>query len=234
MPKSRMYVILPNPFGVEPGTYEAVYDESLRQTFRAAPQLCQRVASPGVTVPRSRRQTLQKAAALQGRCWYCARVMNPLTIGAPDSIEMEHQIPRSSRHPAAERLENMVAACRACNNVAFPGKGELDVEGFRARLADHREVGRVVFFGEVLRWLRSHASALSLELPLSAAQAEQVLAWYRRSSGLELHTWGEAEADYAQALCIPVPADGLLFPLGVSARYWTGASQGQQPLARSA
>lgn len=222
---SRMYVILPNPFGIEPGTYEAEYDEHLREIFRSAPHLCRRATASGSSVSRFRRQTLKKAAALQFRCWYCAQVMNPLTIGAPDSIEIEHQIPRSSGHPAAERLENTVAACRTCNNGAYPGKGEHDIEGFRTRLTDYHDVERVVFLGEALRWLRGHAGALSLAFPMTAEEADRVLAWYRRDPTLKLHTWDDGESDYVQAFQMPIPSDGLGFPLGVSGQYWDTTSQ---------
>ncbi|UQN08805.1 HNH endonuclease (plasmid) [Deinococcus sp. QL22] len=164
--------------------------------------------------------------------------MNPLTIGAPESVEIEHQIPRSSGRSEVERLENMVAACRRCNNGAYPGKGEQDVEGFRMILADYHEAGRVVFFGEVLRWVRDHAAQLHLNLPLTAHDAQRALGWYREGSCVKLHSWND-DADYLQGLCLALPADGFLFPLGVPAQYWkptqrTSTEANALPRARSA
>lgn len=166
------------------------------------------------------RHLLRKAALLHHRCWYCARPLSPTSVGDDDSTELEHQVPQSTRWPHCNRDENLVAACRKCNNGNFPGKGERDVQAFRELLQRHFDVRRVVFYGEVLRWLRAVASDLDLPAPLTEAHVRQVLGWYARSEGLKLHTWREDRSiqDYASALLLPIPQDVPPYALGAPHR----------------
>lgn len=101
----------------------------------------------------------RKARAQRGRCWYCGRVLNLTTVGQDDSAELEHQTPRHRRLPVCSLDRNKVTSCRDCNNPAGDGKGNRDLEEYRAHLLARRFPERVhlFFFGEWLAVLDSGA-----------------------------------------------------------------------------
>ncbi|WP_412030536.1 HNH endonuclease [Deinococcus yunweiensis] len=223
MSEARYYAVLPNPFGIEPGVYLAVYDQALRRRFSRQPRLCRRVASPqvGLNLLGDRdflalHVTQTKCEAMHGRCWYCGRPMNVSTIGQPDSAEVEHQVPRSSGWVHVNRSENVVMACRRCNNGAFPGKGHLNVNGFRKRLEAFRQLSGLMFYGEVLRNWRDVAM-VGVPHARTEDEAEGFLI-NLHGEGRHFHTWTRTYADYLTGLQLPIPLDAPPFALGAPER----------------
>ncbi|MGX9688512.1 HNH endonuclease [Deinococcus wulumuqiensis] len=223
----KLYAVWGGDGSIEPGVYEGVWMDDLGPKVDGAGAQKKRVDTRdegydcldqegfGWT-----RQLLRKATLLHDRCWYCARPLNPASIGDDDSTELEHQVPRSSRWPYVDREENLVAACRRCNNGRYPGKGERDVQGFRQLLQQHFGARRIVFYGEVLRWLRAASPDLHLPAPLTPIHVTEVLSWYARSEGLKLHTWREGGSlqDYETGLLLLIPPDAPPYALGAPHR----------------
>lgn len=226
----RYYAILSTSSAIETGVYYANFDTELRHLVERPGVSYERVKDPDAGFKwladegyLGRRHLLEKAVLLHHRCWYCARVLDPHSVQRPDSTEEEHQVPRSTFWKQVERPENIVPACRRCNNDDEPGKGNRNVQGFRDRLSTHYGVLRTAFYGDILRWLNAHGRDMGLEFPLSADDAQLVLHWYTRSRGLRLHTWrdGDDLFDYATGLQLPIPADAPPYPLGALWRLET-------------
>lgn len=164
-----LYAVWGETEGIQPGVYRTVWTGQLQclverthakyrkvDTFEEGYDL---IAAGGQDWVRAR---LPKAQALGNRCWYCARVMDMNSYGESDAAEIEHQVPRCTSWNQVDREENIVVACRRCNNGKHPGKGDRDVQTFRERLQAHEAVDRIVFYGEILRWVHAHAQAMGL------------------------------------------------------------------------
>lgn len=225
--KKKLYAVWGGDGSIEPGVYEAVWDHGFGRRVDGAGARKKGVATreKGYLILDQQgfawtRHLLRKAVLLHHRCWYCARPLDPESIGEDDSSELEHQVPRSTGWVHVDREENLVAACRKCNNGCHPGKGERDVQAFRELLQRHFEAPRVTFYGEVLRWLRQVSPDLGLPAPLTEAHVRDVMGWYARSKGLKLHTWREDGSleDYRTGLLLPIPPDTYPYALGAPHR----------------
>lgn len=226
----RFYAVWGGDGSLPPGVYYCDWETELRRKVERPGFKFKRVGSrrEGLQVLADNghgefRHLLDKAVVLHHRCWYCARPLDPESISEDDSTELEHQVPRSidiKKWPHVNRVENLVASCRKCNNGCHPGKGDRDVQAFRELLQQEFKVRRVVFYGEVLRWLRAVSSDLDLPAPLTEAHVREVLGWYARSEGLKLHTWREDGSiqDYQTGLLLPIPADVPPYALGAPHR----------------
>lgn len=219
MSQVRFYVVLPNPLGVEAGVYLTVYDQTLRQKFARLPRLCQRVPSreAGLALLRDEdflaAQTVEtKFGLMHGRCWYCGRSMDAHTVGRPNSAEIEHQVPRATRWEHVNRSENIVMACRRCNNGAFPGKGDLDVVGFRKQLEEWRGASGLMFYGEVLRHWRDVAM-IGRPCARNVDEAVQFLNTLV-AAGQCFHSWSATWDDYVTGSQLTIPAHQLPYGLG--------------------
>lgn len=229
----RLYAVWGGDGSLPPGVYCRNWQEELRYKVEGTGMQYKRVSSreEGLKLLQDEdrvafRRLLYKAQLTHHRCWYCARPLDPASIGDDDSTELEHLVPRSSGWLHADRDENLVAACRRCNNPKHPGKGERDVPAFRALLQKHHQARRIAFYGEVLAWVRSNGATLGFPAPLAEEHARLVLQWYARSGGLHLHNWRDEDPlrDYRSGLLLPIPPDAPPYALGAPHRLPTPPS----------
>ncbi len=84
------------------------------------------------------------AAKHGGRCWYCGcELTAPVGAGTmPTTATRDHIVPRSKG--GSNRAENIVAACRGCNNA----KRTMSVEQYRTKLQTAAGGAPVAFYGE--------------------------------------------------------------------------------------
>lgn len=84
------------------------------------------------------------AAQHGGRCWYCGCELTRQNGDASvkTTATRDHIIPRSKG--GTNRADNLIAACRACNN----GKRARSLEDYRAKLSDAAGGAPIVFYGE--------------------------------------------------------------------------------------
>ncbi|WP_083922470.1 HNH endonuclease [Deinococcus aquatilis] len=220
----NLYAVWGRTQGIEPGVYYAHWRTELRDLIEGTKAHYKRVGSheEGLRLLETNgyawaRHYLPKAKAMHNRCWYCARQMDLKSIHQPDSAEIEHQVPQCTGWIYVDREENIVIACRKCNN----DKSDRDVEAFRQYLTCH-EQERVVFYGEVLRFIRANVASIPwLGHPLTQLQAEEVLSWYQRSKNVRLHHWADELndlADYVSGLQLPIPLDDYPYALGAPER----------------
>ena len=230
----RFYAVWGRTRGLEPGVYEEEWDVLGTKLLDGFCRVSSRLEGEEMVRTRGHAWVSfwrPKAALMHHRCWYCGRVTNPNTSSKPDSAETEHQVPRYTEWAQVDWEENIVVACHRCNNGKFPGKGDRDVQAFRERLQDSYE-GRVVFYGEVLRWLQRHGDAIGLATSgLNEEQARRALSLYRGKPPVRFHAWptfdsidphedspGELPADYLSGLAHPIPPDGPPYALGAPER----------------
>lgn len=96
-------------------------------------------------------------------CYYCSR---PLTLARerPDSLTVDHYVPRSAGGP--DKFSNFVAACPPCNSA----KGSLSAEEFQDRIIDgtaflpsNKEQAKRAAFAEQMERARQMRIAIGLE-----------------------------------------------------------------------
>lgn len=118
------------------------HDDWALQILRARNTLPQEVGEPDEGY--DTKAVMALAAKHDGRCWYCGcELTAPLGAGTlPTTATRDHVVPRSKG--GANRAENIVAACRGCNNA----KRTLSVAQYRDRLQTAAGGAPIVFYGE--------------------------------------------------------------------------------------
>jgi len=159
--------------------------------------------------------THQKARLLGGRCWYCGQTMN--MVDGDRQAQEEHLIPKSREWTYVARPENIVVACKRCNNT----KGTMDLEAYGRYLRYYSGGPQIIFFGKLLLNLRRRLDRKELALPdkgLNDSQIDNVLNEARQGGSARLRSWHQdpiaADADYRAGLRLPLPFDRWPFPLG--------------------